>query len=93
MRILTGWLVDFFSKGPFRFLVFLLLGLSVMGFGFFHDAFIKPTHHSFTQTCLMWGVFFVYLLGVLWYVYLIYRKKWKILWDYLKWAQDNSGKH
>jgi hypothetical protein len=91
MRILTRWVVNFFSGGPYRFLVALVLGFSIIGFGLFHDAFIKPTPHTFMQECLLWGGFAVYFIGACWYAYLIYRGKWKTVWDYVKWSQDKTG--
>ncbi len=84
VRTLTRWLVGFFAGGPYRFLVLLVLGFLVIGFGIFHDAVIKPTHHTFVQDCLLWGILAVYFLGTCWYAFLIYRGKWKTsFWDYV----------
>jgi len=88
MHSLTRWVIYFLARGPYRFLIFLIMGASVIGFGILHAVFYEEKCNSVLLWCWMIFSFSAYFVGMVWYAYLIYRGKWEKFWDLMKWAID-----
>ena len=83
MRDLTRATVYFFAGGPYRFLMFLLAGATVIGGGIYED-WTNFRRASVGHQCLAAGIFLVYFMGSIWYGCLIYHGSWKTsFWDHV----------